>query len=141
MIKKMTNNRKLLQEVKDLFQKSGFVPSPQTQEGIAAAQQQGAIPPPDPAQQQQQVDPMMEQLAGLIQEGFNAVLQGQQQLMQLIQQQAATMQQGGGQKKPSTNERIEMLEKTIAQLTQGGMPAGGSPEDMAASQVAPAPAA
>jgi hypothetical protein len=130
--------KELLKEVKSILDKKGFVPSPQMQEQVAAAQQAGAIPPPDPAQQQAQPSPEIQQLAGMMQEGFNAVLGAMEQLAQLIQQSAAPAgAQGGQQKKPSTTERLEIIEQTLAQLSQGGAPAGAPPEDMAAAQAQP----
>jgi len=115
-------NKELLSQIK-----RAFVPSEQMQQQVATAQQEGAIQPSAPGQE---MPPQgMQEIMGLLQEGFNAVIQGQQQLAQMVQQMGMTMQQGGGQgeKKKSTNERIDQLEQMVQQLVGGGVAPQGAP--------------
>jgi hypothetical protein len=131
-------NKNLLSEIKDkLYSKNAFIPSPQMQEQIVQAQQEGVVPPPDPNAGANGEAPRMgfDELAQLVQEGFQAIIQGQQQLAQMIQQQAAMAAAGGGEKgkKLSTNDRITRLEEMLQQA-MGGAPApeGAAPPEQGA---------
>lgn len=143
-------------------QKQAFVPAPTISQRIAELQASGAPPPPvappqapgaapapgapvdpnNPQAQQPPVTPealagMLQQLAGLIQQGF-------EQLAGIIQQGAQPQPGMEGQpqaekpKKPSTSERLDKIEQAL------GQQAGSVPADPAAAQpgaAAPAPAA
>lgn len=141
-------NKALLGQIKDsLFTKEAFIPSPQMQQQIVEAQNAGAVPP-DPAQQQAGADGGsqvgLEQLAQMMQTGFDGLNQGLQQLAQMIQQSAAQAPAGGEkEKKLSTTERIDRLEQMLQQAMGGGGeappqdPAAAAPPQDPAAQAAP----
>jgi hypothetical protein len=123
-------NRALLRQIKEsVFEKRAFIPSEKMQQQIAQAQEAGVIEPPPPEKSAQQPG-QLEQIAGMMQEGFNAILQGQQQLAQMLQQ----IQAVGEKRKMTDKERIDRLEQMLesSMAPQGGNPAvmaGGVPPE------------
>ncbi len=119
-------NLQLLQEVKQkLNSKTAFVASPQTQQAISSAQQQGVIEQTQPAPGTEE-NPQIgfPEIAQLLQQGLQQIIEMQQQSMQLIQQlsveiQAMKMGGKGGEKKKSVQERLDQIEGLMAQLTSG----------------------
>jgi len=111
----------LLQEVMGKVNKTAFVPSPQTQEAAAMAQQDGLIQPTAPAPgsgDQPQIG--FNEIAQMIQQGLEALMQGQQQIAQMVQQIASEVQMmkmsgTGTGKKKSVAERLDQLEKMLLQ--------------------------
>jgi len=117
-------------------EKVAFVPAPLMQQKISEAQQAGAIPPPpappqDPnAPQGGQPEPTLNDVMGMMQEGFNAVLQTLQQIGQMMtqQQQMGGPAGDGPNKKMSNTDRIAKLEEMLMQMSGGGgAPPPGDP--------------
>ena len=134
----------LLHEVMQKFNKQAFVASPQTQEAISSGQQQGALPPPAAPTPGTGEQPQIgfPELAQLIQQGLEGIMQGMQQLAQMVQQSSMdlqTMKMSGGkeEKKKSVAERLDQLEQMFAQAT-GGSPAPETGEQPTAAQGQPA---
>lgn len=116
----------LLQEVISKVNKTAFVPSPQTQEAAAMAQQEGLIQPTAPAPgsgDQPQIG--FNEIAQMLQQGLEAIVQGQQQMAQMLQQAVSEIQMmkmsgTGTGKKKSVAERLDQLEQML--LQGGAMP-------------------
>jgi hypothetical protein len=111
----------LLQEVVQKINKFAFVPSPQTQEAAAMAQQEGLIQPTQPApgsSDQPQIG--FNEIAQLIQQGIEAVMQAQQQGFQQVlgELQLLKVSGAGNGKKKSVAERLDQLEQMLIQGTQ-----------------------
>lgn len=138
----------LLQEVIEKINKTAFVASPQTQEAAAMAQQEGLIQPTQPApgsQDQPQIG--FNEVAQLMQQGFEALMSGQEQIAQVIQQVVSEIQvmkmSGGTNKKKSVSERLDQLEQMLIQA-QGGAttqpsadPSQPAPQDVPQEQPQP----
>lgn len=127
----------LLHEVMNKVSKTAFVPSPQTQEAAAMAQQEGLIQPTAPAPgsgDQPQIG--FNEIAQMLQQGIEALMQGQQQMAQMLQQAVSEIQMmkmsgTGTGKKKSVAERLDQLEQMLLQ-------GGAMPQDpMAAQQAQP----
>ena len=115
----------LLQEVVQKINKFAFVPSPQTQEAAAMAQQEGLIQPTQPApgsSDQPQIG--FNEIAQLIQQGIEAVMQAQQQGFQQVlgELQLLKVSGAGNGKKKSVAERLDQLEQMLIQGTQSAQP-------------------
>lgn len=128
---------KLLQEVMQKVNKLAFVPSSNTQEAISAGQQNGTLPPPPPPAPGSGDQPAIgfPEMAQMMQQGFEGIMQNIQQIGQMLQQvmtdqQAMKMSGNQGGKKKSVAERLDQLEQMFAQAT--GQPAqapqGAAPE-------------
>lgn len=136
----------LLKEVMQSINKLAFVPSSGTQEAISAGQQDGTLPPPPPPAPGSGDQPQIgfPELAQMLQQGFDGVMQGMQQLAQMLQQTTMdlqTMKMSGNQggKKKSVAERLDQLEQMFAQATgQPAQPQQAAPEQAAPEQGAPA---
>jgi hypothetical protein len=123
----------LLQEVISKVSKTAFVPSPQTQEAAAMAQQEGLIQPTEPAPgsaDQPQIG--FNEIAQMLQQGIEALMQGQQQMAQMLQQAVSEIQMmkmsgTGTGKKKSVAERLDQLEQMLLQ-------GGAMPQDPAAAE-------
>lgn len=127
----------LLHEVINKVSKKAFVPSPQTQEAAAMAQQEGLIQPTAPAPgsgDQPQIG--FNEIAQMLQQGIEALMQTQQQMAQMLQQAVSEIQMmkmsgTGTGKKKSVAERLDQLEQMLLQ-------GGAMPQDpMAAQQAQP----
>ena len=145
--------------------KSAFVPGPSVQSQVQRLKELAASEGTDQQAQQmaseqakaqgQGAPPMMriEDLAQIVQQGFEMMTQGIQQVMQMIQQppqqpqQAAPADAGaggaggaGGEKKPKKDDlilqQLQQMNQTLSALA-GGQPAGGAPPPAAAQQGAP----
>jgi len=137
-------NKALLRQIKDAIStKQAFIPSPQTQEQIVAAQQSGALPPPEPPTPGADGTPPpvgFDQIAQMIQQSNEAVMQALQQIGQMTQQIGQIVQtqsqQGGGEekKKMSVGDRLTKLEEMLAQAMGGG---GAPPQDPNAGALPP----
>lgn len=133
----------LLQEVIEKINKSAFVASPQTQEAAAMAQQEGLIQPTPPApgsEGQPQIG--FNEVAQLMQQGFEALMSGQEQLAQVIQQvvseiQVMKMSGGGAAKKKSVSERLDQLEQMLIQAQSGATQPAPSEVPQEATQEVP----
>lgn len=115
----------LLQEVVQKINKIAFVPSPQTQEAAAMAQQEGLIQPTQPApgsSDQPQIG--FNEIAQLIQQGLEAVMQAQQQGFQQVLGELQLLKVSGSAngKKKSVAERLDQLEQMLIQGTQSAQP-------------------
>lgn len=134
----------LLREVIAKVNKTAFVASPQTQEAISAGQQEGSLPPPPPPAPGTDAQPAIgfPELAQMMQQGFDGIMQGMQQLAQMVQQSSMdlqTMKMSGGKegKKKSVAERLDQLEQMFAQATGGAPPAEGAPAEQAPPEQMP----
>jgi hypothetical protein len=115
----------LLQEVVQKINKIAFVPSPQTQEAAAMAQQEGLIQPTQPApgsSDQPQIG--FNEIAQLIQQGIEAMMQAQQQGFQQVLGELQLLKVSGSAngKKKSVAERLDQLEQMLIQGTQSAQP-------------------
>lgn len=139
----------LLQEVMQKVNKLAFVPSSQTQEAISAGQQEGTLPPPPAPAPGSGDQPQIgfPEMAQMMQQGFEGVMQGMQQLAQMVQQATMdlqTMKMSGNQggKKKSVSERLDQLEQMLSQAmgqpAPQGEPAQEAPPQEAPPQGAPA---
>jgi hypothetical protein len=125
----------LLHEVISKVSKTAFVPSPQTQEAAAMAQQEGLIQPTAPAPgsgDQPQIG--FNEIAQMLQQGIEALMQTQQQMAQMLQQAVSEIQMmkvsgTGTGKKKSVAERLDQLEQMLIQ-------GGAMPQDPMAGQQA-----
>jgi hypothetical protein len=123
----------LLHEVMGKVTKTAFVPSPQTQEAAAMAQQEGLIQPTAPAPgsgDQPQIG--FNEIAQMLQQGIEALMQTQQQMAQMLQQAVSEIQMmkvsgTGTGKKKSVAERLDQLEQMLIQ-------GGAMPQDPMAGQ-------
>lgn len=125
----------LLHEVISKVSKTAFVPSPQTQEAAAMAQQEGLIQSTAPAPgsgDQPQIG--FNEIAQMLQQGIEALMQTQQQIAQMLQQAVSEIQMmkvsgTGTGKKKSVAERLDQLEQMLIQ-------GGAMPQDPMAGQQA-----